>query len=45
VLTAARQGFIGDVTWADTWPAIVTLATLGLVFGSLAVRQLLREGR
>lgn len=45
VLTAARQGFIGDVTWTDTWPAIVTLATLGLVFGSLAVRQLLREGR
>lgn len=44
VLTAARQGFIGDVTWADTWPAMLTLATLGLVFGSLAVRQLLREG-
>ena len=45
VLTAARQGFIGDVTWADTWPAMLTLAALGLVFGSLAVRQLLREGR
>jgi ABC transporter DrrB family efflux protein len=44
VLTAARQGFIGDVTWTDTWPAVVTLSALGLVFGSLAVRQLLREG-
>jgi ABC-2 type transport system permease protein len=44
VLTAARQGFIGDVTWSDTWPAIVTLAALGFVFGSFAIRQLLREG-
>jgi ABC transporter DrrB family efflux protein len=44
VLTAARQGFIGNVTWTDTWPAVVTLSALGLVFGSLAVRQLLREG-
>jgi ABC-2 type transport system permease protein len=45
VLTAARQGFIGDVTWADTWPALATLGLLGLAFGSLAVRQLLREGK
>ena len=45
VLTAARQGFIGDVTWHDTWPALLTLVLLGLAFGSLAVRQLLREGK
>jgi len=45
VLTAVRQGFIGSVTWADTWPALVTLAGLAIVFASLAVRQLLRFGR
>jgi ABC-type multidrug transport system permease subunit len=45
VLTAARQGFIGGVTWADTWPALVTLASLAAVFGTLAVRQLSRVGR
>jgi ABC-2 type transport system permease protein len=45
VLTAVRQGFIASVTWADTWPALLTLAALGLVFGSFAVWQLLRVGR
>jgi ABC transporter DrrB family efflux protein len=45
VLTAARQGFIGSVTWADTWPALVTLAALGTAFGMLAIRQLGRVGR
>jgi ABC-type multidrug transport system permease subunit len=45
VLTSVRQGFIGNVTWGDTWPGLVTLAALGLAFGALAVRQLLRVGR
>lgn len=45
VLTAVRQGFIGPVTWGDTWPALITLLGLGWVFGALAVRQLLRMGR
>ena len=45
VLTAARQGFIGDVNWADTWPAFVTLVGLAVVFGTLATRQLSRVGR
>jgi ABC-type polysaccharide/polyol phosphate export permease len=45
VLTAVRQGFIGDVTWSDTWPALITLGGLGGLFGALAVRQLLRVGR
>jgi ABC-2 type transport system permease protein len=45
VLTAARQGFIGPVSWADTWPAIVTLAAFTFVFGGFAIRQLLRFGR
>jgi ABC transporter DrrB family efflux protein len=45
VLTAVRQGFIGPVTWSDTWPAMITLLGLASVFGALAVRQLLRMGR
>jgi ABC-2 type transport system permease protein len=45
VLTAVRQGFIGDISWAHTWPALVTLLGLGVAFGALAVNQLLRVGR
>jgi ABC-type polysaccharide/polyol phosphate export permease len=45
VLTAVRQGFIGPVTWTDTWPALLTLIGLAVVFGALAVRQLLRFER
>jgi ABC-type multidrug transport system permease subunit len=45
VLTAVRQGFIGPVTWGDTWPAIVTLLGLAVAFGALAVRQLQRMGK
>ncbi len=45
VLTAVLQGYIGDVTWADTWPALITLAGLALAFGALAVRQLQQVGR
>jgi ABC-type multidrug transport system permease subunit len=45
VLTAVRQGFIGPVTWSDTWPALITLLGLAWVFGALAVRQLSRMGR
>jgi ABC-type multidrug transport system permease subunit len=45
VLTAVRQGFIGGVSWADTWPALVTLVALAGAFGTLAIRQLLRVGR
>ena len=26
VLEAVRQGFVGDVTWADTWPGLLALA-------------------
>lgn len=42
VLRLARQGFIGDVTWAQTWPGLLALALLWLAFGSLASRQLRR---
>ena len=44
VLEGVRQGFIGDVTWADTWPALVSLAGLLVFFGALALRQIERAG-
>ncbi len=44
VLEGVRQGFVGDVTWAQTWPALVSIAGLVLVFGALAVRGMRRQG-
>jgi ABC-2 type transport system permease protein len=44
VLTGVRQGFVGHVTWAGTWPALVSLAGMLAVLGALAVRALLRAG-
>jgi ABC-2 type transport system permease protein len=44
VLEGVRQGFVGDVTWATTWPALVALAGLVTVFGTLAVRGMRRQG-
>ena len=44
VVEAARQGFVGDVSWAETWPGLVAIAALVLVLGTLALRQLRRMG-
>jgi ABC-type multidrug transport system permease subunit len=44
VLEGARQGFVGDVTWAATWPALVSIAGLVLLLGLLAVRGMGRQG-
>jgi len=44
VIEAARQGFVGGVTWAETWPGIVALAGLLVVLGALALRELRRTG-
>jgi ABC transporter DrrB family efflux protein len=45
VVEAVRQGFVtGGVTWHETWPALVTLAGLAVVFVSLALRGLRRAG-
>jgi ABC transporter DrrB family efflux protein len=44
VLEGVRQGFVGDVTWADTWPALVAVAGLVAVFGALALRGMRRQG-
>ena len=44
VLEGARQGFVGSVTWHDTWPAVLSIVGLQLLLGSLAVRSLRRYG-
>jgi ABC-type multidrug transport system permease subunit len=44
VLIGTRQGFIGAVTWHDTWPALVSLLGLIVLFGGFAIRGILRVG-
>jgi ABC-2 type transport system permease protein len=43
ILEAVRQGFVGDVTWADTWPGLLCLAGLAAVVVGLAMRGLERS--
>lgn len=38
LLQLARQGFLGTVTWTDTWPGLVALAGGGIVLGLFAWR-------
>ena len=43
ILRLARQGFLGDVTWNDTWGglvAIVVLSTLMLTFAYRGLAKL-----
>jgi ABC-2 type transport system permease protein len=42
VLELARQGFLGEVTWASTWPGLVSLAAMLSVLGFFAVRGMQR---
>ncbi|HYH52831.1 MAG TPA: ABC transporter permease [Solirubrobacterales bacterium] len=42
VVEAARQGFVGSVTWSGTWPGLLALAGLLLVLGALALREMRR---
>lgn len=42
VLDAIRQGFVGSVTFADTWPGVVAVLGLIVVLGAFAVRGLSR---
>ena len=44
VLEGVRQGFIGEVTWADTWPALLSITGLIVGLGALAVRGMRRQG-
>jgi ABC-type multidrug transport system permease subunit len=45
VVDAARQGFVGSVTWAETWPGIVALLGLLGVLGAWALREMRRTAR
>jgi ABC-type multidrug transport system permease subunit len=41
VVEAARQGFVeGGITWADTWPGVLTLAGLIALMAFFALRQM-----
>ncbi len=40
VVEGVRQGFVGDLSWADTWPALVVLFALIGVTGAFALRGL-----
>lgn len=42
ILALARQGFLGEVTWATTWPGLVAIAGLSLFLMALAYRALMR---
>jgi ABC-2 type transport system permease protein len=42
VIDAARQGFVGGVSWAETWPGIVALIGLLVVLGAWALREMRR---
>jgi ABC-2 type transport system permease protein len=44
ILEAVRQGFVGEVTWDDTWPGLLALAGLGVLMIGLALRGLRRAG-
>lgn len=44
VVEGVRQGFVGEVTWAETWPALAVLGVLLLLFAALALRGLRRFG-
>jgi len=45
VVEATRQGFVGSVTWADTWPGIVAIVGLLAVLALLALREMRRTAR
>jgi ABC-type multidrug transport system permease subunit len=44
VVEAVRQGFVGGVSWSDTWPGLLVIAVLGTLLVAVALRGLLRMG-
>lgn len=42
VLELARQGFLGDITWASTWPGLLSLGGMALLLGVFAYRGITR---
>jgi ABC-type multidrug transport system permease subunit len=42
IIEAAREGFVGGVTWGETWPGLLALAGLLAVLTALALRGMRR---
>jgi ABC-type multidrug transport system permease subunit len=42
VVDAARQGFVGSVSWSDTWPGLVALIGLAAILSFFALRGMRR---
>lgn len=42
VLETARQGFVGGVSWQDTWPGLLALAAIATLFTFVALRRMER---
>lgn len=42
VVDAARQGFVGGVSWAETWPGLLALLGLLVLLGAWALREMRR---
>lgn len=42
VVDGARQGFIGGVSWSETWPGIVALVTMLTLLAALSLREMRR---
>jgi ABC-type multidrug transport system permease subunit len=42
IVDAARQGFVGTVTWDKTWPGLLALAGLATMLGAFALRGMRR---
>jgi ABC-2 type transport system permease protein len=40
ILRLGRQGFLGHVTWQDTWPGLLAIAGMGIVLAIFADRGL-----
>jgi ABC-2 type transport system permease protein len=38
ILQMARQGFLDDISWSNTWPGLVSIGVLGAVLGVFAWR-------
>ncbi|HXV05067.1 MAG TPA: ABC transporter permease [Solirubrobacterales bacterium] len=42
VIDAGRQGFVGGVSWAETWPGVLAVGAMLAVLGALSLREMRR---